>query len=79
MAKKQSTIYLSDDIYSYLIAYKDNSNLNNLSTAIERIILERIFSERGNLNSSVNTVKKKEEKKKDIPKTILDLKNSMRD
>ena len=79
MAKKQSTIYLSDDIYSYLIAYKDNNNLNNLSTAIERIILERIFSERGNLNSSVNTVKKKEEKKKDIPKTILDLKNSMRD
>ena len=79
MAKKQSTIYLSDDIYSYLMAYKDNNNLNNLSTAIERIILERIFSERGNLNSSVNTVKKKEEKKKDIPKTILDLKNSMRD
>lgn len=79
MAKKQSTIYLSDDIYSYLIAYKDNNNLNNLSTAIERIILERIFRERGNLNSSVNTVKKKDEKKKDIPKTILDLKNSMRD
>ena len=79
MAKKQSTIYLSDDIYSYLIAYKDNNNLNNLSTAIERIILERIFSERGNLKSSVNTVKKKDEKKKDIPKTILDLKNSMRD
>ena len=79
MAKKQSTIYLSDDIYFYLIAYKDNNNLNNLSTAIERIILERIFSERGNLNSSVNTVKKKDEKKKDIPKTILDLKNSMRD
>lgn len=79
MAKKQSTIYLSDDIYSYLIAYKDNNSLNNLSTAIERIILERIFSERGNLNSSVNTVKKKDEKKKDIPKTILDLKNSMRD
>lgn len=79
MAKKQSTIYLSDDIYSYLISYKDNNNLNNLSTAIERIILERIFSERGNLNSSVNTVRKKDEKKKDIPKTILDLKNSMRD
>ena len=79
MAKKQSTIYLSDDIYSNLIAYKDNNNLNNLSTAIERIKLERIFSERGNLNSSVNTVKKKDEKKKDIPKTILDLKNSMRD
>lgn len=79
MAKKQSTIYLSDDIYSYLISYKDNNNLNNLSTAIERIILERIFSERGNLNSSVNTIKKKDEKKKDIPKTILDLKNSMRD
>ena len=79
MAKKQSTIYLSDDIYSYLMAYKDNNNLNNLSTAIERIILERIFSERGNLNSNVNTVKKKDEKKKDIPKTILDLKNSMRD
>ena len=79
MAKKQSTIYLSDDIYSYLIAYKDNNNLNNLSTAIERITLERIFSERGNLNSSVNIVKKKDEKKKDIPKTILDLKNSMRD
>ena len=79
MAKKQSTIYLSDDIYSYLIAYKDNNSLNNLSTAIERIILERIFSERGSLNSSVNTVKKKDEKKKDIPKTILDLKNSMRD
>lgn len=79
MAKKQSTIYLSDDIYSYLISYKDNNNLNNLSTAIECIILERIFSERGNLNSSVNTVKKKDEKKKDIPKTILDLKNSMRD
>lgn len=79
MAKKQSTIYLSDDIYSYLITYKDNNNLNNLSTAIERIILERIFSERGSLNSSVNTVKKKDEKKKDIPKTILDLKNSMRD
>lgn len=79
MAKKQSTIYLSNDIYSYLIAYKNNNNLNNLSTAIERIILERIFSERGNLNSSVNTVKKKDEKKKDIPKTILDLKNSMRD
>ena len=79
MAKKQSTIYLSDDIYSYLMAYKNNNNLNNLSTAIERIILERIFSERGNLNSSVNTVKKKDEKKKDIPKAILDLKNSMRD
>ena len=36
MAKKQSTIYLSDDIYSYLIAYKDNNNLNNLNPAYRR-------------------------------------------
>ena len=79
MAKKQSTIYLNEDIHSYLMEYKDNNNLNNLSTAIERIILERIFSERGNLNSNMNTEEKKDEKKKDIPKTILDLKSSMRD
>jgi hypothetical protein len=77
MAKKQSTIYLNEDVHSYLMEYKSNNRLNNLSVAIERIILERIFNEQGNLN--YKPIEKIKEKKKDIPKTILDLKSSMRD
>ena len=45
MGKKQTTIYLSEDIYVYLIDYKDKNRLNNLSTVIERLVLERIFRE----------------------------------
>lgn len=52
--RKQSTIYLSEDIYLYIMKYRERNNLNNLSTAIERLILERIFREKGSLDIEMN-------------------------
>ena len=54
MSKKQTTIYLSEDIYVYLIDYKDKNRLNNLSTVIERLVLERMFREQGKLDINTN-------------------------
>lgn len=52
--RKQSTVYLSEDIYKYIMEYKERNNLNNLSTAIERLMLERIFREKGKLDTGTN-------------------------
>lgn len=55
MKRKQLSVYLSDDIYQYLVAYKDGHGLNNISMAIERIVLERIFRENGSLDMPIKS------------------------
>ena len=55
MKRKQLSIYLSDDIYQYLVAYKDSHGLNNISMVIERIVLERIFRENGSLDIPIKS------------------------
>ena len=54
MKRKQLSVYLSDDIYQYLVVYKDSHGLNNISMVIERIVLERIFRESGSLDMPDN-------------------------
>ena len=55
MKRKQLSVYLSDDIYQYLVAYKDSHGLNNISMVIERIVLERIFRENGSLDIPIKS------------------------
>lgn len=76
MSKKQSTIYLSEDIYVYLINYKDKNGLNNLSTVIERLVLERIFREQGKLD--INTNIDNEPKEKPIETKVTKLLNNIK-
>ena len=81
MGKKQSTIYLSEDIYVYLINYKDKNGLNNLSTVIERLVLERIFREQGKLDMNTNIDNKSKEKPTEtkVVKLLNNIKSSMAD
>jgi hypothetical protein len=61
MKRKQLSVYLSDDIYQYLVAYKDSHGLNNISMVIERIVLERIFRENGSLDIPIKSCENKRE------------------
>lgn len=81
MGKKQSTIYLSEDIYVYLINYKDRNGLNNLSTVIERLVLERIFREQGKLDMNTNIDNKSKEKSTEtkVTKLLNNIKSAMPD
>ena len=81
MSKKQTTIYLSEDIYVYLIDYKDKNRLNNLSTVIERLVLERIFREQGRLDMNTNIDNKPKEKSTEtkVTKLLNNLKSAMPD
>ena len=81
MSKKQTTIYLSEDIYLYLINYKDKNGLNNLSTVIERLVLERIFREQGRLDMNTNIDNKPKEKSTEtkVTKLLNNIKSAMPD
>lgn len=83
MGKKQTTIYLSEDIYVYLINYKNKNGLNNLSTVIERLVLERIFREQGRLdvNTNINIDNKPKEKPTEtkVTKLLNNIKSAMPD
>lgn len=81
MGKKQTTIYLSEDIYVYLINYKDKNGLNNLSTVIERLVLERIFREQGKLDMNTNIDIKSKEKpiETKVTKLLNNIKSAMPD
>lgn len=81
MGKKQTTIYLSEDIYVYLINYKDKNGLNNLSTVIERLVLERIFREQGKLDMNTNIDNKSKEKPTETKaaKLLNNIKSAMPD
>ena len=81
MSKKQTTMYLSEDIYLYLINYKDRNGLNNLSTVIERLVLERIFREQGRLDTNTNIDNKPKEKPAEtkVTKLLNNIKNAMPD
>ena len=81
MGKKQTTIYLSQDIYVYLINYKDKNGLNNLSTVIERLVLERIFREQGKLDMNTNIDIKSKEKpiETKVTKLLNNIKSAMPD
>ena len=81
MSKKQTTMYLSEDIYLYLINYKDKNGLNNLSTVIERLVLERIFREQGKLDVNINIDNKPKEKPTEtkVTKLLNNLKSAMPD
>ena len=63
MKRKQLSVYLSDDIYQYLVAYKDSHGLNNISMVIERIVLERIFRENGSLDIPIKSSESQRETK----------------
>ena len=81
MSKKQTTIYLSEDIYVYLIDYKDKNRLNNLSTVIERLVLERIFREQGKLdmNTNIDNKLKEESTETKVTKLLNNIKSAMPD
>ena len=81
MSKKQTTMYLSEDIYLYLINYKDRNGLNNLSTVIERLVLERIFREQGKLDMNTNIYNKSKEESTEtkVTKLLNNIKSAMPD
>lgn len=77
MAKKvQRSFYLETDIFNYIKSYQDEHNLSSISIALERIIFSLML---GN-NIQVKTSKiKSENELKNIPNSIKNIRNSMRD
>lgn len=74
MAKKQLSIYLSQDIINIIDNYKDEYKLKNRTVAIERIILEwemlkTIPITIGNSNIETKDYKKTE---KDVQEEMID-------
>lgn len=74
MAKKQLSIYLSQDIINIIDNYKDEYKLKNRTVAIERIILEWEMLKTmpitiGNSNIEIKDYKKTE---KDVQKEMID-------
>ena len=67
--------------YVYLIDYKDKNRLNNLSTVIERLVLERIFREQGKLDMNTNIDNKLKEKSTEtkVTKLLNNIKSAMPD
>ena len=75
MAKKQLSIYLSEDILDLVDDYMDEYNLKNRTIAIERIILEWEMMNRLSLNIS----NKEETETKNYRKSKKDIQDEMID
>ena len=75
MAKKvQKTIYIEKDIYTMIEYFQKGNDLSSFSVAIERLLLTIINDTKIN-----NRIKKEEKQQKEIPNSIINIRNSMRD
>ena len=77
MAKKvQRSFYLETDIFNYIKTYQDENNLSSISVALERIIFSIMLGNNIQIKSKENAIEKKD---KTLPKSIANIRSSMKD
>ena len=77
MAKKiQRSFYLEPDIFNYIKTYQDENNLSSMSIALERIIFSIMLGNNIQIKSKENAIEKKD---KTLPKSIANIRKSMKD
>lgn len=81
MAKLQKTIYFEKDVANFIEKYKEDNELSNFSTSLERLILSIMYNNPINMSHSSNIKEKEVIKKeeKQLPASILTMRQSMRD
>lgn len=77
MAKKiQRSFYLETDVFNYIKTYQEEYNLSSISVALERIIFSIMLGNNIQIKSKENAIEKKD---KTLPKSIANIRNSMKD
>lgn len=77
MAKKiQRSFYLETDVFNYIKSYQEEYSLSSISVALERIIFSIMLGNNIQINSKENAIEKKD---KTLPKSIANIRNSMKD
>ena len=77
MAKKiQRSFYLETDVFNYIKSYQEEYDLSSISVALERIIFSIMLGNNTQIKSKENAIEKKD---KILPKSIANIKKSMKD
>ncbi len=77
MAKKiQRSFYLETDVFNYIKTYQEEYDLSSISVALERIIFSIMLGNNIQIKSKENAIEKKD---KTLPKSIANIRNSMKD
>ena len=77
MAKKiQRSFYLETDVFNYIKTYQEEYSLSSISVALERIIFSIMLGNNIQIKSKENAIEKKD---KTLPKSIANIRNSMKD
>ena len=77
MAKKvQRSFYLETDVFNYINSYQEEYGLSSISVALERIIFSIMLGNNIQIKSKENAIEKKD---KTLPKSIANIRNSMKD
>ena len=77
MAKKvQRSFYLETDVFKYIKSYQEEYGLSSISVALERIIFSIMLGNNIQIKSKENAIEKKD---KTLPKSIANIRNSMKD
>lgn len=77
MAKKvQRSFYLETDVFNYIKSYQEEYDLSSISAALERIIFSIMLGNNIQIKSKENAIEKKD---KILPKSIANIRNSMKD
>lgn len=75
MAKKiQKSFYLEKDVMSFIEQYQESHELSSISTALERILIPLMMDNPPDIRPMA-----KKENKKDIPTSVRNIVQSMRD
>ena len=77
MAKKvQRSFYLETDVFNYIKSYQEEYSLSSISVALERIIFSIMLGNNIQIKLKENAIEKKD---KTLPKSIANIRNSMKD
>ena len=77
MAKKiQRSFYLETDVFNYIKTYQEEYDLSSISVALERIIFSIMLGNNIQIKSKEDAIEKKD---KTLPKSIANIRNSMKD
>ena len=77
MAKKiQRSFYLETDVFNYIKTYQEEYDLSSISVALERIIFSIMLGNNIQIKLKENAIEKKD---KTLPKSIANIRNSMKD
>lgn len=77
MAKNQRSFYLENDTLQFIKDYQVQHELSSISAALDRIIFSLIMD--NPIAAKQSKVQSKTENKKDIPNSIRNIQNTMRD